>query len=239
MRWGLILKVTLVLGLSVGCPLLFALSPAAQHLASTVLEWLRSEKWLGKGICVGLEAAGLMVGLPVSFINVGVGVIYPFWTAYLVTWVACLLGTAASYSIGRYCLSLELHSAVAEKLHIDLDVALQQGPWKLTILIWLIYAPMCLKNYWLASLAVPFHVYLTVAMTNCVYMNALHVYIGSKAGSVLEAWNHGHIPWYDGLLAVSAILLTIIASYLLVRFLKASMQASSQSVEFQHFGEAP
>lgn len=239
MRWGLILKVTLVLGLSIGCPLLFALSPSAQHQASTVLEWLRSEKWLGKGICIGLEAVGLMVGLPVSFMNVGVGVIYPFWTAYVVTWVACLLGTAASYSVGRYCLSLELHSAVAEKLHIDLDAALRQGPWKLTILIWLLYAPMCLKNYWLASLAVPFHVYLTVSMTNCVYMNALHVYIGSKAGSVLEAWNHGHIPWYDGLLVVCAILLTIVAGYLLVRILKASMQTSSQSVEFQHFGEAP
>lgn len=239
MRWGLLLKVALVLGVSVGCPLLFTLSSAAQHKASAVLEWLRREEWLGKGVCLGLEAIGLMVGFPVSFMNVGVGVIYPFWTAYFLTWSACLLGTAASYSVGRCCLSVELQSAVAEKLHIDLEAALRQGPWKLTILIWLLYAPMCLKNYWLASLAVPFHIYLTVAMTNCVYMNALHVFIGSKAGSVLEAWNQGEVPWYEGLLAVFAILLTIVAGYLLVRLLRASMQSSSHAVEFQHFGDTP
>lgn len=235
----MLLKVALVLSLSVGCPLLFTLSSEAQHKACAVLEWLRREEWLGKGVCLGLEAIGLMVGFPVSFMNVGVGVIYPFWTAYILTWSACLLGTAASYSVGRFCLSVELHSAVAEKLHIDLEAALRQGPWKLTILIWLLYAPMCLKNYWLASLAVPFHVYLIVAMTNCVYMNALHVFIGSKAGSVLEAWNQGELPWYDGLLAVFAILLTIVAGYLLVRLLRASMQSPSQAVEFQHFGDTP
>lgn len=239
MGWKLVVKLVLVLGLSVGCPVVFAISPTVQHWASELLEWLRREAWLGIGICTILESAGLMLGVPVSFMNVGVGVIYPFWTAYPLTWFACFLGTSASYAVGRYCLSVDLHSAVAEKLHIDLDQALLQGPWKLTILIWLLYAPMCLKNYWLASLAVPFIVYITVAMTNCVYMNALHVFIGSKAGSVLDAWNKGNVTWYEGALAVATILLTIIAGCLLVRILRASIMKTDRNVEFQQFGESP
>lgn len=199
--------------------------PEFKNSMISIFQTLREMGLLGTVIFIALYGTCVIVTIPITMVNVALGFLYPFMLAWTISICGVLIGLIGSYFMGKtilrnYCLGvLSSHSTLKY-----LSTCIQKNQWKYTVLVWLISSPMFLKNYGLASLKVDFLPYITVSGTNCILMNAFHIFLGSRTKSIMSALSKGDFGNWELIAAGGTLLVSMISfstlSYLVHRNLR-------------------
>lgn len=213
----------LIFVVSMVCLITFV--PEFKNGMLSIFQTLREMGTVGTIIFIALYGSCVMVTIPITMVNIALGYLYPYMLAWTISVCGVLIGLIGSYFLGKtilrnYCLGvLSSHGTLKY-----LSTCIQKNQWKYTVLVWLISSPMFLKNYGLASLKVDFLPYITVSGINCTLMNAFHIFLGSRAKSLMTALSKGDFGNWELIAACATLLVSMISfstlSYLVSRNLR-------------------
>mmetsp|Transcript_1802 Transcript_1802/g.2904 ORF Transcript_1802/g.2904 Transcript_1802/m.2904 type:complete len:230 (-) Transcript_1802:2174-2863(-) len=217
------LKAWLFIGGCVVGLLVFTLVPQAKSALSEVFTKAKHLGPWGKLIFIAVFGGCIVIGVPLTMLNITLGLFYPFKSAYLISVAGGVIGQSASYFLGRTCLKnycQELLSSYSQKL----QGVLVQHQWKSVCLMNLISMPLVVRNYLLASLGVNFLPFLCIGTLNVLYLSALHIYLSSKTKDLVHDAREGDFVNFEMLFAVSSIIVSVCAFFGLSKLLQNELK---------------
>lgn len=226
------LKAWSCIGVGILVLILFTTIPGAKELLAGLFRFLKSLGSLGLIIFMGLYAVMMSMSIPITMLNISLSFLYHFWTAFLIASVGAFLGCILCYVLGKSLLRdscKELFDSY-ETLK-TMASAIQQSQWKFVFLIWMISAPVTVKNYGLASLNVNFLPYIVVGTATCIFNNATHIFLGSKAQALYKEVEHGDFLTYEMLFFIMSLVFSGVAFAGLSMFVHKSIRADSKYEE--------
>lgn len=135
-----------------------------------------------------MTSAVLMTfAIPLQFIDMVVGIIYPLKEAVLVLIGSKLLGAAMSYYIANHLLSEETRrSYTASKYLKGLHELVRKEPLKYGLLLRFSSIPIIIRNYGLAVLPISFIKYMAVTFIQSSVSSPFQAYAGSQFTSFMD-----------------------------------------------------
>mmetsp|Transcript_25869 Transcript_25869/g.33939 ORF Transcript_25869/g.33939 Transcript_25869/m.33939 type:complete len:357 (+) Transcript_25869:203-1273(+) len=126
-----------------------------------------THKWYAPMVFAGVFVFYVMLCFPCTFMEFLAGYVFSFWVALLVCTAGKFIGSMLSYLFGRYLGSEWVRDHLLSRYHIwkGLQLAQQKRPWQVTFLIRLGYIPLMLKNYGLAVMHCPFHIFALASLS--------------------------------------------------------------------------
>lgn len=136
-----------------------------------------------------LTSALLMTfAIPLQFIDIVVGIIYPLKEAVLVLVVSKMLGASFSYFIANYLLSEESRLSYTSSGYLKgVHELIRKEPFKYALLIrFSSIIPLIIRNYGLALLPIKFMTYISCVFIQSAVSSPFQAYTGSQFTNLME-----------------------------------------------------
>ncbi len=138
--------------------------------------------WWGMLLYVLVFGIACLLALPAMPLTIGAGIIFPFWTAVIITILGLALGATLGFLASRYL----ARGIVAEKLKDSpkfkaIDTAIGNEGWKIVTLLRMCPLPFGLSNYIYGITSISFWHYLVATVVGVLPSSAFFVY-AAQAG---------------------------------------------------------
>lgn len=152
------------------------------------LNWCGSNPGLGALLYSLIFSVCAVLCLPEIALAAVSGYLFPYYLAFLATWVGGVIGASASFFLGRYvfrdCTTCLLKGK--SKFLEELNTVIVQKRWKGVLLVRLPYIPFVLVNYGLATTTISFSDYFWSTVVGLAPGSALFTYIGMSVKSIKD-----------------------------------------------------
>ena len=150
------------------------------------LDWCGNNPWLGAFLYSLIFSLGAVLCLPEIALAAVSGYLFPYYLAFLATWVGGVVGASLSFLIGRYvrtgCTKCLFKGK--SKFLEELNNVIVRRRWKGVLLVRLPYIPFVLVNYGLATTTISYSDYLWPTVVGLAPGSALFTYIGMSVKSI-------------------------------------------------------
>ena len=147
------------------------------------LDWARSHVAEGSLAYGAFFTIGVVICFPEIMLAAAAGYTFPFYAAFLATWIGGSVGSVAAFLLGRsglqstvqsLCLKSEKHSDFL----VNLDRVIAERGWRLVLIVRLPYIPFVYVNYLLATSRLTFRDYLWPTVVGIIPGSLLFTFIG-------------------------------------------------------------
>lgn len=133
--------------------------------------------------------------IPLQFIDMIVGIIYPLREAVLVLIGSKLLGAALSFYLANNIVGEETRQSYTSSKYLKgLHELVRREPLKYGLLIRFSSIPIILRNYGLAVLPIRFPTYIACVFLQSAVSSPFQAYAGSQFTSFLDFVAQQHAP---------------------------------------------
>lgn len=180
------------------------------------LKWIHENPGIGIAVFIPLEILWIVIGLPITPLELGCGLVYGLY-GLIINTVGKLLGCVTAFLLGRSCLRsyVERNFSHSHLIH-EIDRALSQNRWssiRLLLLIQLSYVPIALKNYGVSLTNVSLFSFTWTSLVGEFLGTCATVLAGSSAADIVKV-AHGKEPMTS--LQVVALSISVFSSVVFV-----------------------
>lgn len=163
---------------------LFAFTiPSLRNNTLDFLDWARAHVAEGALAYGAFFTVGVVICFPEIMLAAAAGYTFPFYAAFLATWIGGSIGSVAAFLLGRsglqstvqsMCLKNEKHGDFL----VNLDRVIAERGWRLVLIVRLPYIPFVYVNYLLATSKLAFKDYLWPTVVGIIPGSLLFTWIG-------------------------------------------------------------
>lgn len=198
---------------------------------STVIRWILQHivpdepDWRYALLLGVLIALIMVIPLPVVFIVVLVpGMVFGFWIAVLILFVAKSTGVTVAYLVGRWAFQDPIHNWVSEGQYRRFHSVLKtlesdKDTVMLLVLFRFLMMPYILKNYIPILVRIPLWKLVLTAIPHHIWASVLFASLGSIFRDSAELlrkggeWDWKHLKWQQMVIFAGALVCTMLISF--------------------------
>lgn len=143
---------------------------------------------LGKLIFMLLYVEAMLLGFPISVLDLALVFLYTWQEAYIMAWFGSMLAATVCYLNSRFLFRASTDEMMKSRpILAALHKTLHDNPWKYIILLRLIYVPGFVMNYGLPAIGVEFFPYIASEMIVRTPSIAWHIVLGINGKSLRDS----------------------------------------------------
>ena len=157
-----------------------------QNYFLETLNWCKTNPQLGSLIYSLIFSLGAVLCLPEIGLAAVSGYLFPYYLAFITTWIGGLLGACLSFFLGRYLCRDLVRKILLKKNNFlkELDLVIKKGRWAGILLLRIPYVPFVLVNYGLSTTSISFEDYFWPTVVGIMPGSALFTYVGMSLKSL-------------------------------------------------------
>ena len=146
-------------------------------MVDQAIVFLREQGLTGMIIYTLVSGIVLALAIPLQFIDLCLGLVYPFQEAVLILIISKVIGAALSYGIANHFLNEEQkRNYVNSKYFRGLYELVRKEPFKYGLLLRFGGLPTIVRNYGLAVLPLNFSTYIVIAFIQSIVSSVMQAY---------------------------------------------------------------
>jgi uncharacterized membrane protein YdjX (TVP38/TMEM64 family) len=143
---------------------------------------------LGVLVFILLYVEAMLLGFPITVLDLALVFLYPWDQAYLMAWFGSLLAAVVVYFNSKFLFRASAGELMQERPFLAaLHKTLHNNPWKYVVLLRLIYLPGFVMNYGLPAIGVDLVPYIASEMLVRTFSIAWHIVLGVNGKSLRDS----------------------------------------------------
>ena len=199
--------------------------------ATSIIGWFKGIGLFGALLFTIMLSLAIVVLLPTPFIKIGAGVIFPFWIATAVNFIASMVGGLCAFLLGRWLFRESIQQSIKnDKRMQNIEKGLEKEAMKISILVRLSpILPDEWLNYIMSATPVTLRVFLISNTSSLIYC-LIYAYYGHALGYIALS-SSGVDELQQSPMGMAMLLLGIVATIVAtVIVTRASINALRESI---------
>jgi len=153
--------------------------------AESIIVWFKGFGIVGALLFTIMLSLAIVLLLPTPFIKMGAGVIFPFWIATAVNFIASMVGGLCAFLLGRWLFRESIQESIKNDQRMqNIEKGLEKEAMKISILVRLSpILPDEWLNYIMSATPVSLRVFLLSSTSSLIYC-LIYAYYGHALGSI-------------------------------------------------------
>mmetsp|Transcript_16952 Transcript_16952/g.30464 ORF Transcript_16952/g.30464 Transcript_16952/m.30464 type:complete len:239 (+) Transcript_16952:3381-4097(+) len=162
--------------------------PAGHEVVAEIFTDIHGMGELGRVVFLLLYVEAMLIGFPITVLDIALVFLYPWQEAYLMAWFGCLMAASVVYLNSRFLFRASTDQLMKENQTLAaVHKVLERNPWKYIILLRLIYLPGFIMNYGLPAIGVHYIPYIASEMIVRTPSIAWHILLGINGKSLRDS----------------------------------------------------